>query len=390
MTIIASEQSLISNRRKKANTSIVKDPDQMYYCTSCGTELDRGDGKFYKNSYSRDYKSNDCYVHLCRKCTAEMFEEYKTKYGDQRLAVMIMCAKLDFPYYHSLYETVNAKNETFSFGMYTRQINNAQYKGKTFATTLAEGELERTVKESVEEAEEFWPIEERRAKNEVVKLMGHDPFLGYTAKDRRYLFTEFLHYLDDDELLADQYKVSQLIQLLNNNNQINEYDKAISKLDPVKHIDDLKLLSSLKKDLVVSNEKIAKENGFSVKSRGEQKSGRGTLTGLMRDMREKDLKEVESNFYDQLRSPASRWATDISMQSMLENIQLDENDVNDIVEMQREMVRKAQDENDVLKEEKRLLKIKEYELEDRIRQLEEQIVKLGGELDGETSSANDC
>lgn len=383
MITIASQQSLISNRRKKANTDIVKDPDQMYFCTCCGKKLDKGDTKFYKNSYSRDYKANDCFVHLCRSCTTEMFEEYKKKYGDQRLAVMIMCAKLDFPYYHSLYETVNVRNETFSFGMYTRQINNAQYKGKTFATTLAEGELERTIKESVEESEELWPVEERRAKNEVIKLMGHDPFVGYSPTDRKYLFTEFLHYLDDDELLADQYKVSQLIQLLNNNNQINVYDKSISKLDPVKNIDDLKLLSSLKKDLVVSNEKIAKENGFSVKSRGEQKSGRGTLTGLMRDMREKDLKEVEANFYDQLRSPASRWATDISMQSMLENIHLDENDLNDIIEDQRSMLHDIQNENDDLKEEKRIAQLEINDLKEMIEKLQKQVITLGGVIDGE-------
>lgn len=355
----------------------------------CGKEVDKPVGNFYKNSYSRDYKMNDGYVHICRNCVNELFEEYKTKYGDQRLAVMILCAKLDFPYFHSLYETVNVRNESFSFGMYTRQMNNNQYKGKTFATTLAEGELERTVKESVEESEEYWPVEERRAKNEVIKLMGHDPFEGYADKDRKYLFSEFLHYLDDDELLADQYKVSQLIQLLNNNNQINDIDKAVSKLDPMKNIDDIKLLNSIKKDLVASSEKIAKENGFSVKSRGEQKSGRGTLTGLMRDMRDKDLDEVEANFYDQLLSNASRWATNISMQSMLENIQLDENDVNEIIDMQRDMVRKTQDENDILKEEKRLLKIKEYELEEKVRKLEEQVISLGGELDGEEDSTDD-
>ena len=100
----------------------------------------------------------------------------------------------------------------------------------------------------------------------------------------------------------------------------------------------------------------------------------------MRDMRDKDLDEVEANFYDQLLSNASRWATNISMQSMLENIQLDENDVNEIIDMQRDMVRKTQDENDVLKEEKRLLKIKEYELEEKVRKLEEQVISLGGEL----------
>lgn len=312
-----------------------------------------------------------------------MFEEYKVKYEDQKLACMIMCAKLDFPFYESLYETTNTRNDKFAFGTYVRQLNNNQYKGRTFAHTLAEGEFDKTTREKTESAEDKWTLEEKRAKNEVLKLVGSDLFAGYSSKDRRYLFTEFLQYLNDDELLSDQYKVSQLIQLLNNNNQINELDRAISRLDPLKNIDDLKLLNDVKKHLVASNEKIAKENGFSVRSRGEQKTGKNSLTGLMRDMREKDLPEIEVNFYNQLSSPSSRWAADISMQSMLDNIQLDENDINDIIETQRKLIYDIQLENDEIKEERRLWKIHELELEEKIIEYQNQIIQLGGAIDNE-------
>lgn len=364
-----------------ANSAIVKDEELDYICASCGHHFDKGPGNFYQNPASRDYLANDKFVHLCRTCVVDMFDEYRAKYDDQKLACLIMCAKLDFPFYESLYETTNLRNDKFSFGLYVRQLNNNQYKGRTFAHSLAEGEYNKTAREKTEDAEQKWTLEEKRAKNEVIKLVGTDLFTGYSDKDRKYLFTEFLQYLNDDELLDDQYKISQLIQLLNNNNQINDLDRAISKLDPVKNIDDFKMLNEIKKHLVVSNEKISKENGFSVRSRGEQKTGKGTLTALMRDMREKDLDMVESNFYDQLTSPASRWASEVSMRSMMENIMLDENDVNDIVENQRELLHKYQNENDDLKEERRLLKIKEQESEQKIIELQNMIVRLGGEID---------
>ena len=126
---------------------------------------------------------------------------------------------------------------------------------------------------------------------------------------------------------------------------------------------------------------MAKENGISVKSRGDQKAGKGTLTGLMRDMREKDLEEAEVNFYDQLRSENTRWAIDMSMRSMMENCAFDENDVNDIIEMQRSELSELQDKAADLEEDKRLLKVEEYELKERIQCLEAEVLKLGGNVD---------
>lgn len=366
-------------KKKIADPTLKKDSDKLYVCSCCGSEWHKAEGHFYKNTHSRNYEGNDGYTTLCIKCANRMLEEYMLQFKDQRLACMILCAKLDFPYYHSLYDSISARNDKFAIGQYVRQVNCNQYMGNTFATTLVSGELNKTVQESIEDFEEDWATEDKRTKNEVIKLLGRDPFVGYTTKDRKYLFNEFLQYLDDEDLLADQYKVSQLIQLLNNNNQINQYDVALSRFDPVRNVDDIRALSSLKKDLVASNEKIAKENGFSVKSRGGAQIGKGTLTGLMRDMRDRDLDAAETNFYDQLRSPASQWAIDVSMKSMMENIQLDDGDIDEIINNQRDMITNLQSENDDLKEEKRLLKVSELEYENKIEELKEQIKRLGGD-----------
>lgn len=380
---------IVPPKKKTATKKAVnakKDEDiKIYRCTMCGREETNPEKKFYKLSYSNLHKGNDGYSHICINCVKEEFERQCKKYN-MKTATMITCANLNVPFYRALYESIIKSRDDFSFGYYIRQINNKQYQGKNFALTLATGELEVTKKEVEEEVEELaetnWSLDERRAKNEVITMMGYDPFEGYTPKIRKKLFTELLGYLDDDELLSDNYKLAQIIQVINNNLQINQYDVAISKLDPRKDVDEIIDLNKLKKELVSSNEKIAKENGISVKGRGDQRAGKGTLTGLMRDMREKDIKEAEVNFYKQLTSPASRWATDISMQSMLENIQLDENDVNDIIEEQRKLLQKYQDDNDELLEERRILKVKEVEFNEVIKKLQEQVIRLGGELDG--------
>ena len=370
---------------KKTAVNSKEGDTKIYRCTMCGKEETVAEKKFYKLPYSPDHKGNDGYSHICISCIKDEFDRMSTRYN-QKLATMAICAKLNVPFYRSLYESVRKQQDNFSFGYYIRQMNSKQYANKTFVLTLAEGELEVTKKEAEDDAEELaetnWTVDERRAKNEVITMMGYDPFDGYAPKVRKKLFTELLGYLDDDELLSDNYKLSQIIQVINNNLQINQYDVALSKLNPSTDADEIARLNRIKKDLVMGNEKIAKENGISVKGRGDQRAGKGTLTGLMRDMREKDIKESEVNFYDQLISPASRWAADISMQSMMENIQLDENDVNDIIEEQRKLLQEYQDKNDELQEERRVWKVKEIETDETIKNLREQIIQLGGELDG--------
>lgn len=370
--------------KKRAANSVDEDV-KIYRCTMCGREETAPEKKFYKLTHSPDHKGNDGYSHICINCIRDEQKRLTNRYGE-KTAVMVLCAKLNAPFYRSAYETIKKSQDNFSFGHYMRLMNNKQYAGKTFALTLVAGELEVTKKEAEEEAEEMiesnWSLDERRAKNEVINMMGYDPFEGYAPKLRKKLFSELLGYLDDDELLSDNYKLAQIIQIINNNIQINQYDIAISKLDPNKDIDGITDLNKLKKELVSSNEKIAKENGISVKGRGDQKAGKGTLTGLMRDARDKDLKSYEVNFYDALRSENTRWAIDLSMKAMMDNCLFDESDTDLIIADQRSLITDLQGENDDLKEERRLWKVKESEVDEKIKSLEEKIIELGGELDG--------
>lgn len=357
---------------------------KVYRCVKCGREETAPEKKFYKLSHSPDHKGNDNYSHICISCAQAEFDRLTSRYG-HKLAIMIMCAKFNVPFYRELYESLLKTEDKFRFGHYLRMTNVKQYAGKTFALTLTEGELEVTKKEAEEEAEELaetnWTLDERRAKNEVINMMGYDPFDGYKPKVRKKLFTELLGYLDDDEILSDNYKLAQIIQVINNNMQINQYDVALSKLDPAVDAEDIASLNKIKKDLVASNDKIAKENGISVKGRGDQRAGKGTLTGLMRDMREKDIKDAEVNFYDQLRSENTRWAIDISMKSMMENCMFDEADVDIIIADQRALITELQNKNEDLNEERRLWRVKEYEVDNEIKKLKERICELGGELD---------
>lgn len=326
----------------------------IYRCTRCGVEHENPVRNFYKIPYSELYLKNDRYSTLCTSCVKELFNEISRRYKSDRTACIMMCYMLDVPFYHSLYDSITTNNSIFSMGLYMRQLNNRQYQYQTFAQTILQRELEKGEKEIQDQRESKWTPQEKRNVEEVVGVLGYDPFDGYPSEDRRFLFSEFIKYLDEDTS-EDPYKLSQIIQVVNNNNQIRQYDLRISTLDPVKDSSVIKELNSMKSGLVSSNDKIAKENEISVKNRSNKDVGRSTLTYLMRDLREKDFKQAEANYYDQLRSEGTQWAANMSWKAIRANSFFDENDREEVFVIQRELIEKLQKQVDDLMEEKRQL-----------------------------------
>mgnify|MGYP003456611736 CR=1 FL=1 len=269
---------------------------------------------------------------------------------------------LDIPFYHSLYDSIIKNNNIFSMGLYCRQLNNKQYQFQSFQQTLLNKELNKTDNDVLEEKELKWTKDELKNKQNAIDIVGYDPFEGYPEIDRRFLFNELIKYFDDD-IAEDTYKLSQVIQIVNNNNQIRNYDVLITRLNPIKDANDIKNLNAMKSNLVASNDKIAKENEISVKNRSNKEIGKSTLTYLQKKLREMDFTKAEANYYDQLRSEGTLWGIDMSVKSIKQNTFFDENDLGYIKNIKTELVNELQNKVDDLMEEKRLLILKLQALE---------------------------
>jgi hypothetical protein len=210
---------------------------------------------------------------------------------------------------------------------------------KTFQQSILDGEVNKTEEKIQEEREVRWNKDEIKNKEEAVKLIGYDPFEGYSDTDRRFLFNELIKYFDDDTA-DDTYKLSQIIQIVNNNNQIRNIDMTITNMssgaEALTKGNDIKNLSEIKSKLVMSNDKIAKENEISVKNRSNKEVGKSTLTYLQRKLREMNFEKAEADYYDQLMSSGTQWAIDMSNKSIRENGMFDENDKQEIFIINRE------------------------------------------------------
>lgn len=164
---------------------------KLYKCLRCSKEYENPIGHFYKIVHSPLYKANDCYAPLCKDCVNELFQEFARRYSSEKTACILMCHLLDIPFYHSLFDSIISNNNTFSPGLYLRIINGKQYQYQNFSTTLVSNELNKTEVDIRDQKEDKWTAAEIRVKNEVIKIVGHDPFDGYDSDDRRYLFGEF-------------------------------------------------------------------------------------------------------------------------------------------------------------------------------------------------------
>ena len=351
----------MARKAKVADASDNFDDSHDYRCLRCGKVWENPVGHFFKSQWSENFEKNSRYVPLCNDCVSVMFNSYEKKYGTIS-ACIFMCYKLDIPYYYSLFDSIIKNNNNFSMGLYLRQINGRQYQYQDFTQSILNGEVGKTKDDFEQEKEIKWSAQDVQNRDYATEIIGYDPFVGYPEEDRRFLFNQLAPYLEDEDIADDAFKLSQILQIVDNNKQIRQCDVKIANLDPIKDANDIKTLNSIKKDLVQSNDKIAKENEISVKNRSNKDVGKSTLTYLMRDLRNKKFDKAEADYYDQLKSPGTRWAVDMSITSIVQNGMFDENDKKEVYETQLHLIDKLNQDLDEAKEKIRLLLLEIDEL----------------------------
>lgn len=361
-------------------------------CPICKKEKNISSG-FYKSA-SPLFAEDGC-VPICTSCVKSEVTNDDGTVNVKKLKVM--CQRIDKPFYaDDLDSAFNQANSEFGYlssdevakkgekivGLYFKNINSLrQNSSKSFADSEEEGfmhhnnNISKSERQRVaskfgdatndnnavtvakQKADVVWSEQDIKNMEYATEVVGYDPFEDYPEENRRFLFNSLSPYLEDDDNIEDAYKLSQIIQIVDNNNQIRICNKRIANLDPIKDNEEIKTLQTIKKNLVESNDKIAKENEISVKNRSNKDAGKSTLTYLMRDLREKDFDKAEADYYNQLRGEGTQWAISISQKAILDHCLFDENDKKEVYETQLKLINDLYKELDDKKEEIRQLLI---------------------------------
>lgn len=346
-------------------------------CLKCGLEYNVGD--FY-NSNSNVYKDINGKLPICKNCLTDIYNEMLDITNDIELAVKTSCMKTDVYYNQKIFIGANEQSKiknSIVMKVYMQKINSLkQYDGLTYSDTIREeiatgkglninstkeDEIKTKQYELVKkETEEKLNIQSQMFKNkdifitdedlntqhEITTLLGYDPFIGYEALDRKFLYSELLPYLDEDTL-EDQFKVSVIVQIVNNNNQVRKIDYMVNQLSSdlqalLDNKDEIAKLTDIKNKIVTANDKLSKENSISLKNRVDKKAGQSTLGAIMKKYRENGFGDAEEDFFDMLTCNAMRQCADISNKSICEQLNFDEKDVEDMFFQQRELIQKLQ------------------------------------------------
>ena len=142
--------------------------DYVYRCTECGFETTKPNGKFYKSLYSTSYKHNNQYCHICKACLIQKFENYSKKY-DEETAMILICHKIDVPFYYETYRSIINQNNVFNIGMYFRVLTNVQYTNHCFDQTILTRELNKDKEDIRESVEAKWSREEIAHKKSAIE-----------------------------------------------------------------------------------------------------------------------------------------------------------------------------------------------------------------------------
>ena len=358
-----------------------KDEESKIKCPMC-TDEPKSRSNFYKSlsplylGINIDYP-NESRMVFCKECICNTYDTYYGILKDIKKSILITCMKFDIPFnegdFDGAMKQCTNKPTAHPLKIYMTKLNSLGNFNNTLAgfdpkflfdketgKDLITNALELEVKDldyNIQLTEK-----DLQVKDDVIRLIGYDPFAGYSNFDQKFLYNELITYLDED-LLDDAFKLSQILQLVNNNNQIRKIDLVIATLSNdtktlISNQGEIKSLSSTKSQIVGSTDKIAKENSISVKNRGDKKAGKSTLTYMMKNYREIGFEDAEVDYYDQLKGIGMKHAADISNSSILEQLRFDENDLDNMIKEQRTLIQSLQSELDESLEENRKLRIK--------------------------------
>jgi len=382
-------------KKTVASTPQPKKEKVIFKCVCCGQEKNQ-DKDFYKSN-SIILKANNQRMVVCRQCCIDLYEYLVKKYDDCKIALYFLCRLLDVYFESSLYYSAEqqANNSNSNIALYflcrlldvyfesslyysaEQQANNSnsniaqiyfqkvnslpQYGSRTFSeSTPLESDKNTNIFET--EIKLDTNEEDQRNKEDVIRMVGYDPFENDNPMDKKYLYNTLVDFLDESTL-EDSFKLPIVIEIVKSFNQIDKLNQALTLMtndisNVQSQVGGVKSLFETKDKIYRAILAMAKDNGISVNHATNKSKGAGTLSGIIKQLQEKGFMEVEVNLFDIETCEGMKQVADISNNSILKQLQFDENDYTFMINEQRSLLQNLQKKNIELEEENRLLKIK--------------------------------
>ena len=357
---------------KKSSTA----DDKKYLCQFCLKEKKKSE--YY---ISTDPHVMTGIVPICKDCIRKIalsWDDNRKEYGAcTKKSVMEALEYLDRPFLENLWNSSYAewaddtkeRRRTTIWDCYIKNVGLKNYNGMRwrdgdiFQTYIEDAkqvaalesgnkEAAQTLIDSQEVSNEF-----ENNRKDVIRLLGYDPFEGEKIEDQPLLYSQLIGYLDLGGDNEDMMRTSSAITIVRGFLQQAKLDDKIAKSMANSNVNaaELKTLLDSKQKISSTISQLAEQSCLSLKHNKNASKGENTFTGIVKKLKEMDLRDAEVNAFDIGTAEGMRQVADISNASIMKQIRLDENDYNEMLIKQREMITKLQEKADQNEETARIL-----------------------------------
>jgi hypothetical protein len=329
-------------------------------CLKC-TKIKRFKEDFY---LSNSPNHADGKYPLCKDCIRASLKLGEPLSQEGIDSIKNVLLEMNRPFIFSLYqssvEESNRKGREL-FGIYLKNIilNHKEWTWLDSEFEFAEKSVVNSSSPEIIDKNNVVVMDDR-SKDDILRMLGYDPFEYENPDDKRLLYNSLVDMLDESTL-EDGFKLQASIEIVKGFNQIDKINRAISNITSdvsklATNSGGIKSLIDSKKNILASLIKLAEENGISVKHNNQKSKGAGTLSGIIKTLQEKGFEEGEVNLFDVETAQGIRQVADLSNQSIVAQLQFDENDYTSMLMEQREIIQELDNKVMKLEEENRLLK----------------------------------
>lgn len=351
------------------------------WCYMCG-DFKRKD-RFY---LSTNPMINTGIAPICKECAKKIalrVDENGDEHEPTKESIIQALRYLDKPFLENIYtssvqEVANLvrRKTTNVWASYMKNISMPNYYGMTFADSdffktkiKYEDELKTDDIVAGHESEDQYQSYVKN-KEDVIRLLGYDPFDQESMIDQPFLYSQLLGLLDSSEDANDDMMrtasaisiVRAFLQQSKIDNAIATYMTDVNKLQ--NNAATIKSLQSSKKELTSVIKDLAAESCISLKNTKNAKKGENTWTGKLKKIKDMNLREGEVNGFDIATCKGMKQVMDLSNESILKQLRLDESEWSDMVAEQREMITDLRNDLDKYKEISRILLRENIDLKD--------------------------
>lgn len=354
------------------------------WCHMCGAH------KLKEHFYvSTDPMCNSGVSPICKECARKIAERVDANgqyHQPTKDSVKLALRYLDKPFLDTVWDAsvqesqnLNAGNvKTTPYQAYVKNIAMKNYVGMTykdsdmFKQTIVYDD-EKTPKELVEEHNGQDTYDSYlKNKEDVIRLLDYDPFEEEAIKDQPFLYSQLLGMLDaSEDANEDMMRVSSAIQIVRGFLQQSKIDNTIARLmGDVTAVQEnsgiIKSLQDSKQKLTAMITNLAAESCLSLKNSKSKTKGEDTFTGRLRKLKELNLRDANLNGYDIATCKGMQQVADISMNAIIKGLHFSEDEISDIVAMQRQKIAKMDLETKSYKEAVRILLKENLDLRDEL------------------------